>query len=240
MLFEWKQPQNNSFGTGIKPSVRKHDKSSKATVEKRMIFISKILFIIAFIGACVITDVSFKIFSNKEDFSRSLVCSTGILKSGLRVSRILCEVDTSLKDQPFRDAFSPSSEVRRADYETDRPGGTSNIAFVVTIPSCPEDLSHTSADDDPGAAFYDAAAVLRDSICNNTAQNPDSSSSYNSTMYAIIHPDAITCAGPTSSASRRLSSSDADRSLSQFNYDRISVLEELGFWVIIWREPVSF
>ena len=41
-------------------------------------------------------------------------------------------------------------------------------------------------------------------------------------MYAIIHPDAVTCTGP-----------------DRFDYDRASLLQNLGYWVKIWDSPVS-
>lgn len=168
---------------------------------------------------------------------QSAICENGVLKTHLSVGqRILCQVETELETQSFEEAFGTGGSSFVADYDTERPSDT--VAFVVTVPSCREDASSRAAEDDPGDAFYDAAAVLRDSICNCTAKNPDSGSQYDNTMYAIIHPDATTCAGPTPS-----SSSEGNRRAlsggSSYNYDRVAILEELGFWVIIWGNPVQ-
>ena len=52
-------------------------------------------------------------------------------------------------------------------------------------------------------------------------------------MYAIIHPEAIICNGPSNAQNGR-------RSLqTSYTYDRVAILQELGYWVNIWREPVS-
>lgn len=176
----------------------------------------------------VIVDLGFS-----STFERSLLCSQGYLLKRLGGrARKLCEVDTELESDSFETVFSAVSTNYTADYNTPRPGGSQNVAFVVTIPSCPEDAV-VGSQDDPRDAFYDAAAVLRDSVCNCTATNPASGSKYSSTMYAIIHPDAVLCAGPTTEAARRSLQ-------SSYEYDRVKVLQELGYWVMIWGEPVSF
>jgi hypothetical protein len=69
-----------------------------------------------------------------------------------------------------------------------------------------------------GHSFYDAAAVLKYSILRNTYP---ASSKYNSTMYAIVHPDAIRCRTPSGD-----------------DYDRVKVLQHLGYFVFIWGSPV--
>lgn len=231
MHFRLKDPIKRESEPGLHPYV--NERSPRNT---RMGALPKFLFVVVLIGIFIVFDVVEKIVGKMDGLERSLLCTSGALESSLHISRILCEVDTKLDTLSFRDAFESSGTNNTADYEVDRPGGSDNVAFVVTIPSCPDDLTHPTADDDPGAAFYDAAAVLRDSICNCTA--PESAdSNYTNTMYAIIHPDATICAGPSSNA-RRLSSNS--RSLSEYTYDRVAILEELGYWVIIWREPVSF
>lgn len=167
---------------------------------------------------------------------RNLLCTQGELWSKLsfwgmpsRVHRMLCEVSTELDQDTFENVFGTVSTSYSADGFTETPEGDTNVAFVVTIQSCPETGAYPR---DPGDAFYDAAAVLRDSVCNCTATNPDSGSNYNSTLYAVIHPDAVMCEGPsTAGGERRLQSS--------YMYDRVAILQELGYWVIIWREPVS-
>jgi len=190
-----------------------------------------------------------KSIGNFRTLRRSLVCSQGKLNIRLgkfgRFGRRLCEVETELETKTFREAFPEANlSSYTADYITDRPGGSDNIAFVVTIPSCSENNPGDNNDPGSGATFYDAAAVLRDSICNCTSKNPDSGSNYTSTMYAVIHPDAINCAGPDDGASRRMEEghgSNGHRSLDfpSYNYDRVAILEELGYWVIIWGYPID-
>lgn len=166
------------------------------------------------------------ISNNRWSMSRYLICHNGALRNSLVASRrSLCAVETKLENETFATAFATEDETSyEADENTTRPSGNT-VGFVVTIPSC--------EDDDP--SFYDRAAVLRDSICNCTAQNPDSNSAYGGTMYAILHPQAIHCPLPTgsSSNSRRLTNN------SSSTYDRVAVLEELGYWVILWAQPVS-
>lgn len=149
--------------------------------------------------------------------------------------RILCDWDTPLEDESYRNVFEANTTYDTHDPLVEYPDTT--LAFVVTIPYCPD----SGDEDDPGEAFYDAAAVLKDSICNNTRSDTSSSDSqYNATMYAIIHPNAVFCTGPTpqnnggsSTTSRRaLSSSSSD-----YEHDRVKILQELGFWVVIAGEP---
>eukprot|EP00546_Thalassionema_frauenfeldii_P020972 CAMPEP_0178903840 /NCGR_PEP_ID=MMETSP0786-20121207/5373_1 /TAXON_ID=186022 /ORGANISM="Thalassionema frauenfeldii, Strain CCMP 1798" /LENGTH=1220 /DNA_ID=CAMNT_0020575241 /DNA_START=105 /DNA_END=3767 /DNA_ORIENTATION=+ len=149
---------------------------------------------------------------------RSLRCIHGKISKN---SRVLCSIETQLETSTFEEAFPEPETAYDADYDTDQPQGT--VAFVVTIPSCPEDTTHPPADDDPSDAFYDAAAFLRHSVCNCTARNPDSGSTVESTFYAIVHPSAVSCLAPSGNE----------------NYDRVKILQELGYWVIIWAEPVS-
>lgn len=100
------------------------------------------------------------------------------------------------------------------------PGGPNNIGFVVTLTRCPSDVFYQPGVDtqyDPGHTLYDAAAVLKHSITTNLAV----SGKYNCTMHAIIHPDAITCLNPNGDS-----------------YDRVKVLESLGYYVNIQSSPV--
>lgn len=69
-----------------------------------------------------------------------------------------------------------------------------------------------------GHAFYDAAALLKYSIHRNTYP---AGSKYNATMYAIVHPEAVKCKGP-----------------NHEEYDRVKVLKDLGYKVMILGSPV--
>jgi len=188
----------------------------------------------------------------------------------------LCEVETSLAGGSFGSAFGETEPVgggagyggnytggtnnnnstggstvnNYTDFDPDgqAPGGENDVAFVVTIPSCPEDASTTanSSNVDPGDNFYDAAAVLRDSVCNCTSDNPESGSNYSNTMYAVIHPDALECLSPVSgdtTGEGGSSSSQERRSLGTLTttsgqtYNRVAVLEELGYFVKILGVP---
>jgi len=213
-----------------------NNNNETSSSRKKKIGIMKILIVaIALIGVYVGVDVVEKITGAADVLSsrnRSLLCESGAMMKkttttiiGMIGHRLLCSVDTALETESYNNAFrssgSGASSSYDADYDTTRPSGTKNVAFVLTIPSCPEDDNIALFRDDPGYdAFYDAAAVLRDSVCNCTSRNPESGSDYDSTLYAIIHPDAVTC-----------SSSNSQQ------YDRIKILEELGYWAIIWGAP---
>ena len=101
------------------------------------------------------------------------------------------------------------------------PGGSKNIGFVVTFSKCPSDIIYHPGVDtqyDPGHALYDAAAVLKHSITTKLAVSGD----YNATFHAIIHPDAIDCDNPNGDS-----------------YDRVKLLESLGYYVNIKASPVN-
>lgn len=174
-------------------------------------------------------------YSIHRDIHRALCGDSehGVLNKRLSSlqHRILCEWNTPLEDQTFQESYEQALTYDTYDPDNEAPETT--LAFVLTVPPC-----DTGNVEDPGAAFYDAAAVLKDSICNCTATNPDSGSNYDATMYAIIHPDDIFCEAPTSTAlaqnggtSRRLNSNYL------YRYDRVQILQELGFWVKIMGEP---
>lgn len=178
-----------------------------------------LLFVACQIGEQVLTDLVGK------NRARSLLCSHG--QFSRFANRALCEVDTQLDSSSFRSAFPEQDdasleEMVVEDTSNEPPSGPNTVAFVVTIPSCD--------DDDFGGSFYDAAAVLRHSVCNCTLNNPLSGSQYNNTMYAIIHPDAAQCWAPTDSKD--------DTNLTAYKYNRIEILEELGYWVKVWGEPI--
>lgn len=215
-------PYPNQLEALQKGSQSRHKKLSK---------VLKLSFLLAVVCVGVAVHTFDQIVDNFSIYQRSLCSATsGALRSSL-VSRSLCSVETVLETESFEESFGSGETTYEADYETEQPHDS--VAFVVTIPSCPEDSEGALQHDDPGAAFYDAAAVLHHSVCNCTAINPESGSNYNATIYAIIHPDAINCAGPSSV------DETGGRRLSSYTYDRVAVLQELGFWVIIYREPVS-
>lgn len=189
----------------------------------------RILFVIGFMGIFVTMDVIHKSMLSNTNHTRSLGCTVrGVLPSHLlstSMGRSLCQVETVLESESFETAFGDNGQqYDTADYDTTRPSG--DVAFVLTLPDCFSE----------GTPFYDAVAVLRDSVCNCTARNDASGSNYDATMYAIVHPDAIHCSSNDEAASntRRL----VDNGTT--TYDRVAILEELGFWVMIWREPVRF
>ena len=105
--------------------------------------------------------------------------------------------------------------------ERELPGGPNNIAFVVPMNSCPEDVAYDAAIDtqyDPGHNLYDAAAVLKHSIESNLA----ATGKYNATMHAIFHMDAVECIDPNGNL-----------------YDRVKVVESLGYYANIKESPVT-
>merc|ERR1740136_399494 len=124
-------------------------------------------------------------------------------------------------------------------------GPTSEVGFVVIFTDCPEDAPSPGDDDtDPVASagsFVDRAAVTKHVIAcaipsmpSTSATDPAGSSSgtsrtlsgsaspASSAMYALIHPDAVICIGPNGE-----------------EYDRATLLQNLGYWVKIWDSPVD-
>merc|ERR1740124_917812 len=123
-------------------------------------------------------------------------------------------------------------------------GPTSEVGFVVIYPNCPEDAPSPDDDTDPvvsAGSFVDRAAVTKHAIAcaipsmpSTSATDPADSSSgtsrtlsgsaspASSAMYALIHPDAVTCIGPNGE-----------------EYDRVTLLQSLGYWVKIWDSPVD-
>ena len=135
---------------------------------------------------------------NQDVFTRML-CSTQATRPSRRVGgRILCgtaspsqgattettetgeEVTTPAAEEgaPMDEVFPAAEEDQyQADETAPMPGGSENIAYVLTVASCPEDTSHPNLDD-PGDAFYDAAAIVKQSVCNCTTENPDAQTIY--------------------------------------------------------------
>ena len=69
------------------------------------------------------------------------------------------------------------------DTERDESGSVrATVGYVVTITGCGSD------------PLVDGAAVLAHSIRLSSASNPSSGSRYGYEMYALVHPDAVTCA----------------------------------------------
>ena len=100
---------------------------------------------------------------------------------------------------------------------------------MVPITYCPEDLPPDSLAGErgrvaPRRAFYDAAAMLRYHVCEECAEL-NYASKYNHTFYAIIHPDARYCL-------------DGDGN-GAGSYDRVSVLQQLGYRVEVKGNPVG-
>jgi len=99
-----------------------------------------------------------------------------------------------------------------------------DLAFIVSLTTCPDDVDQPGVDNryDPKEAFYDAAALLKYSVCEECAE-VNAASKYNHTFYSIVHPDARYC-------------SDSD---GQDQYDRVAVLQSLGYRVEVKGEPVG-
>jgi hypothetical protein len=92
-----------------------------------------------------------------------------------------------------------------------------DIGYVVPIPNCPE--AFVSGQIDPGRAFFDSMAMMK---LNVNLAHDNNNSTYTRTFYAIVHPDGVVCDGPDGT-----------------QYDRVAILEDLGFWVKIWGENVN-
>jgi len=124
---------------------------------------------------------------------------------------------------------------------------TNDVGYVVPFMSCPEADGVPAVDSQHDAenAFVDSAAIMKHAIaCAGTTQplaytesqpasadqpslsSPSSSeNTYISgpgTMYAILHSSAVACTGPNG-----------------LEYDRATVLQNLGYWVKIWDSPVA-
>ena len=98
-----------------------------------------------------------------------------------------------------------------------------DLAFAISLTSCPEDEDLPGVDNmyDPSHAFYDAAALLKYSLCAECAE-VNVASRYNHTLYALVHPSARYC-----SVNGRP------------EYDRVAVLQSLGYRVEVKGEPVG-
>lgn len=92
--------------------------------------------------------------------------------------------------------------------------GYTNVGYVVHLSKCPENMTNNAAAGDPVDAFYDAAAILKYHIVN--AHEGVGGDLYSTTFYALVHRNAIEC-----------------ESEEGGTYDRVAVLEALGYWVCI-------
>jgi len=134
---------------------------------------------------------------------------------------------------------------------------TSDVAYVVPFMNCPEanDTPAIDSQHDAENAFVDSAAIMKHSVaCAGTstdsthtdtdshppsthqhsppsarqaspASSPLSNGKYMSgpgNMYALLHSGAVTCTGPNG-----------------LEYDRATVLQNLGYWVKIWDSPMT-
>mmetsp|Transcript_8467 Transcript_8467/g.23723 ORF Transcript_8467/g.23723 Transcript_8467/m.23723 type:complete len:549 (+) Transcript_8467:178-1824(+) len=100
---------------------------------------------------------------------------------------------------------------------------STEMAFIVSLTTCPDDDVQPGVDNryDPKRAFYDAAALLKYSVCEECAE-VNVASKFNHTFYAIVHPLARIC-------------SDEGRG----EYDRVEVLQSLGYRVEVKGEPLG-
>lgn len=95
------------------------------------------------------------------------------------------------------------------------------IGYYLTIDHCPGDGYESGVTNhDPGHAFYDAAALLKYSITKNSAPVNDFTN-YTATVYAIVHPEAVRCTAPDGET-----------------YDRVRILQELGYETKILGNPI--
>ena len=123
----------------------------------------------------------------------------------------------------------PPDEEYGADLTAPPPAPPNNIAYVLTIDSCPAGPLTGSAV--TNANFYDTFSMLRHSVCNCTVQNlvPDPVtgaelvpiSAYDSTMYVLLHSAATVCTGPNAQS-----------------FDMVASLQGMGYFVKIYDEAV--
>ncbi|KAI2497601.1 hypothetical protein MHU86_16907 [Fragilaria crotonensis] len=157
------------------------------------------------------------------------LCALAILNTNLmsasrralsETTRRLCKTVFNYPDwkQYWEDLFAPKSQYASTGVRSLIPLQKNNIGYFLTLASCPADGYPAADSYDPGHAFYDAAAVLKYSIFSNTYP---AKSKYNATMYAVVHPAAVVCKGPNHEP-----------------YDRVKVLQDLGYTVTILGSPV--
>lgn len=148
--------------------------------------------------------------------------NTDILSSSHRAlaeTRKLCRTVFDYPDwkQYWEDLFAPKAKYL-GEPRALQPKQPNNIGYFLTLTSCPKDGYAGGDPYDPDHAFFDAAALLKYSIVRNTYP---AGSKYNATMYAMVHPQAVICKGP-----------------NHEEYDRVKVLQDLGYKVSIVGSPV--
>jgi len=143
---------------------------------------------------------------------------------------------------PWTDTFPPKTH--GADYDVVPP--STKVGYVVNYKNCPqdfiEDKNYAGSEPNTGDGFPDDVAVIQQAVtCSiptisggtvvddsggSTGVDPGGGSgglaSVAPTMYALMHPDAVTC----------MSANGTD-------YDRATLLQGLGYWVKIWNSPLS-
>ena len=187
---------------------------------------------------CVVIMGTLSQTSNLQNFTRHLQAGTRRLASCV-VSMAVDEADASIEstfptwESMFSLAFLREKEEERREWCEQHGGCHSNhnapslppetdLAFIISLTTCPEDDIQPGVDNrnDPKRAFYDAAALMKYSVCQECDGNV--ASKYNHTFYSMVHPSARFC-------------SDADRG----EYDRVAVLQSLGYRVEVKGEPVG-
>eukprot|EP00521_Asterionellopsis_glacialis_P016109 CAMPEP_0195292678 /NCGR_PEP_ID=MMETSP0707-20130614/10488_1 /TAXON_ID=33640 /ORGANISM="Asterionellopsis glacialis, Strain CCMP134" /LENGTH=712 /DNA_ID=CAMNT_0040353203 /DNA_START=27 /DNA_END=2165 /DNA_ORIENTATION=- len=150
--------------------------------------------------------------------------------------RRLCELDTTFNEGVDDDDYTvwtESFETATIDYyeQAQEPPSelaierNQDIAFILPMLECPELPAGMKAgvpEDAPDNDFmYDEISLLSYSVCEECGVVTLNGVTYNTTLYAIIPGDAIECMGPNGET-----------------YDRVKVLQELGFFVDIQGAPV--
>ena len=145
----------------------------------------------------------------------------------------------------WTDTFPVKKHV--ADYDVVPP--STKVGYVVNYKNCPQDFVEDGTDagsvPNTGDGFPDNVAVIQQAVtCSiptisgssggtvvddsggSTGVDPGGGSgglaSVAPTMYALMHPDAVTCMGANGT-----------------DYDRVTLLQGLEYWVKIWDSPLS-
>jgi len=152
-------------------------------------------------------------------FRRFLACNVGFNCTYDEVTGYSQCYDGSAIDDPF-EAF-PSDP-------NNRPiGGSTNIAYMLTISKCPEDVTALTNPTIENNIYYDTYAICRHSVCGISTSSeelifgapPDTV--YDYTMYAAVHPDATVCPAPNGA-----------------QIDMVTTLMDLGYYPKVWETPV--
>lgn len=117
------------------------------------------------------------------------------------------------------DTLVGASQPKSAPLTTGEAPEDPTVGFAVTLTSCPEDM--VACHNDPGHAFYEAAAILKHHICR-LHKGGEKGAYDNCDFYAIVHPNAQYCLGPNGDS-----------------YDRVRILEGLGYSIKIWGGQIA-